>query len=118
MEKEALDLSEVTNKFSILGVPLNATKEECRRARNTLLHHFHPDKHPYGWNYDDVLPEKRVFLIQNAYLFIIENYDEIAQTFRFLSETSLTNRMPVKTRSHWAYTTVASYEKDNDSHKE
>lgn len=113
MEKEPLDINEVTMKFKILGLPITATKEQVRYARNKLLHHFHPDKHHGGWILDSTDPEKRVYLIQSAYLYITENYNEIHETFRFLSEEALTNRIPVNARSHWTYMTVSTFDHDH-----
>jgi hypothetical protein len=114
MTKEVLDLNEVTQKFRILGLPFNATKEDVRRARNKLLHQFHPDKYPKGWILDETQPEKRVYLVQNAYLYIIENFEEIHVAFQFLYEQSLSSRMPINSRSHWVYTTVESFDTDYD----
>lgn len=114
MDKEALEISEITHHYSVLGVPLTATKDELRRARNRLLHHFHPDRNPKGWTYGEDTKDKRAYLIQSAYLYVIENYDEIQKSLGFLTQASLTNRMPLKTRTHWIYTTVASYD-DNES---
>lgn len=108
MDKEDIDIKLVTHYYSILGAPLSASKDELRRARNKLLHLFHPDRRPSGWIVDESEPEKRAYVIQGAYLYLIENYDEIRKELGFLSEVSLTNRMPLKTRSHWIYTTVAA----------
>lgn len=110
MDKEELDLAQITQQYSILGAPLTASKEELRRARNKMLHLFHPDKQPHTWVAGDQEPEKRAYHIQGAYLFIIEHFDEIRHTLDFLSDSSLTNRMPLKTRSHWIYTAIASYD--------
>lgn len=110
MSPQILDLGEITQKYRILGLPFHATKEEVRHARNKLILHFHPDKHPTGWVCDDITPEKRVSLIQNAYLYIIDNYDEISKVLSFLPEASLTNQVPVKSRSYWIYTTIESYD--------
>ncbi|MGD9590901.1 MAG: DnaJ domain-containing protein [Candidatus Berkiella sp.] len=115
MDKEPLDLSQITQQYSILGVPLSATKDELRRARNKLLHLFHPDKQPRSEMVGEDEPNKRAYLIQSAYLYIIEHYDEIRQSLDFLSDASFTNRMPVKARSHWIYTAVASYDNQDDS---
>ncbi len=110
MDKEDIDIKLVTHYYSILGAPLSASKEELRKSRNKLLHLFHPDKRPSGWLIDENEPEKRAYLIQGAYLYLIENYDDIRALLGFLEEGSLTNRMPLKTRSHWIYTSVASYD--------
>ncbi len=111
-DKVVINIKEATQKYQILGVAFNASKDEIRRARNKLLHHFHPDKYPYGWIYDDVDPEKRVYLIQSAYLYIMENYDDIMDAFQVLLASTLSNQMPAQTRSHWVYTTIASFDQD------
>ncbi len=109
-EHEELDLAQITQQYSILGAPLTASKDELRRARNKMLHLFHPDRQPHNWVVGENEPEKRAYLIQSAYLFIIEHFDQIRQTLDFLTDSSLTNRMPLKTRTHWIYTAVASYD--------
>jgi preprotein translocase subunit Sec63 len=114
MNPQLLNLGEITQKYRILGLGFDATKDDVRHARNKLLLHFHPDKHPTGWVSDEIAPEKRVSLIQNAYLYIIDNYDEIMKVLSFLPESSLTNMTPVKSKSYWVYTTIDSYHNKNE----
>lgn len=109
----AIDIKEATQKYQILGVGFNASKDEIRRARNKLIHHFHPDKYPYGWVFDGTDPEKRVYLIQEAYLYIVENYEDIMEAFQVLTTSALSNQMPAQTRSHWAYTTIATFNQED-----
>ncbi len=101
MENEALTLADITHHYSILGAPLWASKDDLRRARNKLLHRFHPDRAQ-----DE--SSKQAYVVQSAYLYITENYDEIRKILKFIDEASLSNRMPLKSRSHWIYTTVAT----------
>jgi len=114
MKEEALELAQITHHYQILGVPFQATQKEVRHARNKLLSHFHPDRHPHGWVCDDTSPEDRVYLIQEAYKYITSHFEAIQKKILFLSDASLSNAMPAKTKSYWVYTTIAGYEKDPD----
>jgi hypothetical protein len=116
MDKQELTIKEVTQKFQILGLSFTATKGDIRRARNRLLLHFHPDKFPAGWISDETNPDKRVVLIQSAYLYIMENYNAIMEMLAALKEISLTNLMPMQTRSYWAYTTIAALSEEATIH--
>lgn len=109
---EDLSLETITLHYKILGLSFTATKEQVRRARNKLLMTFHPDRHPKGWVMDDESLESRVQRIQNAYQFIIQNFEQIATQFTFMDEGIISSRTPHQMKSYWVYTEVAKL-KDN-----
>lgn len=111
MNEQELSLATIIEKYKILGQSLDASKEDLRHARNKLLLQFHPDKHPEGWQLDDVSLENRVHLVQSAYLYILKHYSAIQRAVKFLPESALTNQMGIKPKSHVAYSEVASYKK-------
>lgn len=101
-----VNLDEVTHCYRILGLPLDATKADCRTKRNQLLQKFHPDKHPDGWQADEVSLERRVQQIQSAYTFIKDHYEMIQKVLLPLNEQRLTQKMSKRICSHWVYTDV------------
>jgi hypothetical protein len=106
MNDEAIDLNEVTKMYRILGLPLSASIVEVRHARNKLLAKFHPDKQQGESPMDQQTLNERTRFIQTAFIYINEHYAAIQQSLEFLSETLLTNQIPVGTRSYWVYTSI------------
>lgn len=112
MNAPELDINEVTNMYRILGITLSASREEVRKARNKLVVQFHPDKHVVNWQADSTKLEIHIHLIQTAYEFIMQNYENIQSCLSYLPNETLTSRLPIKARSHWVYVQVASKDKD------
>ncbi|MCS5709830.1 DnaJ domain-containing protein [Candidatus Berkiella aquae] len=115
MNQPEVDLNEVTKMYQILGLPLDATKEDMRRARNKLIAKFHPDKHRFDLHYEESMLNERMQSIQAAFLYIMEHYSAIQETLHFLPHHTLTNRIPVAVRSYWVYTSI---ERISNSDKE
>jgi len=111
MGTKEISLKELTYYYSVLGISFTATKEQVRRSRNKLMMQFHPDRHPMGWVNDDLSLENRVQRIQEAYRFIIGNYDEIVLQFDFMHSGLLSSRTPHQAKSHWVYSEIAKTKK-------
>ncbi|HRE30373.1 MAG TPA: DnaJ domain-containing protein [Candidatus Berkiella sp.] len=114
-QPDDVDLNEVTKMYQILGLPLEATKEDMRRARNKLIAKFHPDKHQFDLTNNESILTERIQTVQAAYLYIMEHYMAIQNALHFLPQQTLTNRIPVNVRSYWVYTSI---ERISNSDKE
>jgi curved DNA-binding protein CbpA len=104
--KGSLNLKTITHFYRILGLPIEASLEDCRKSRNSLLQKFHPDKQPKGWLQEGVTAEDRVHLIQEAYLYIRKNFQEIQAFLKPMKKNQLTTKIPKDSRSHWVYTEI------------
>lgn len=104
--KTNLNIKTITQYYRILGLPIEATLEECRKSRNSLLQKFHPDKNPQTWGNQDFKPQDRVHLIQEAYLYIRTNYKEIQDFLKPMKKNQLTTQIPKDSKSHWVYTEI------------
>ncbi len=100
-----LNIKTITQYYRILGLPLEASLDDCRRSRNRLLQKFHPDKQPQQWA-TNLHSEDRIHLIQEAYNYIREHYLEIQVFLKPVEDDHLTSKMPKGSKSHWVYTQV------------
>ena len=107
-----MNLRQITQAYRILGLSLDASLEECRKARNQLMKSFHPDKHPQGWQTDSTRLEERVHYIQEAYRFILENYPAIQELLKPIQEQGLSQKTSKSEKSHWVYTQIKTFTKD------
>lgn len=106
MKATQFDIEVVTSYYRILGLALTATQEDIRRSRNRLIMKFHPDRHTKGWVADEVSLVDRVRLVQEAYQYLIEHYDDITKELKILEEGVLSSHAPDAIRSHWIYAEV------------
>lgn len=111
MKKQTLDIKQVTLYYRILGLPFTASKEAIRQSRNKLMMRFHPDRNTKGWVVDELSLEDRVHVVQEAYLFLTENYEQITKEFNFLESSPLSTRANSQIRSHWVYSEIAKLSK-------
>lgn len=107
MTATQFDIEVVTSYYRILGLPLRATREDIRRSRNRLIMKFHPDRHTKGWIADEMSLADRVRLVQEAYQYLVDHYDEIAKELKILEESVLSSHVPDAIRSHWIYAEVS-----------
>ena len=106
MNATQFDIEVVTSYYRILGLPLAASQDDIRRSRNRLLMKFHPDRHVKGWIADEVSLADRVRLVQEAYQYLIEHYDEIVKELKVIEESLLSSQAPDAIRSHWIYAEI------------
>lgn len=111
MTAQKLDLTTITSKYRLLGVPMSATQEQLRLQRNKMMMKFHPDRFPKGWDRDEISPEQRVQNIQSAYRFLSENFDAIQHFLGAIPDYALTQQVNRINRSHWVYSEIESYHK-------
>lgn len=100
-----INLKTITQYYRILGLPIEATLDDCRQSRNRLLQKFHPDKQVSQWLAGGA-PEERVHLIQEAYTYIREHYQEIQVYLKPIQKNQFTNQMPKQSKSHWVYSQI------------
>ncbi len=104
----SLNIKTITQYYRILGLPLEASLDDCRRSRNRLLQKFHPDKQPHQWATDGS-SENRVHLIQEAYGYIREHHSEIEKYLKPVKNDQLSSNMPKDSKSHWVYTQIQKF---------
>lgn len=105
------NLTEITEKYRLLGLPVGADREQLRLQRNKMMMLFHPDRHPTGWTNDKTPLEERIHLIQSAYKFLTVNFDAIQNFLGEATAHCLTQRISRVNRSHWIYSEIETYDK-------
>lgn len=99
-----INIKTITQYYRILGLPIEASLDDCRKSRNRLLQKFHPDK-VRQWT-TDMPPSERVHLIQEAYNYICEHYQEIQAYLKPVQKHTFSSQMPKSSKSHWVYTEI------------